>query len=81
MSEDTTKSPTVGVRVSWEDKVTVADIQIVGGSTTVTRTGTIIAIMPIPMPNNPSVAVPAAVVAGDDKTWHMVAPFDQCKIL
>lgn len=79
MSEDTTTS-NPGVRVSWEDKQTTTDIKIVGGSTTVTRTGVLINVIMFPHAESRQV-VPAGVIAGDDKQWHIVLPFDRCKIL
>ena len=76
MSEN--KELNTGVRVSWEDKKTDSDIQIVGGPTTITKNGTVASIMMLMTDQGP---VPAAVIAGDDKGWHIVAPFDRCKIL
>lgn len=77
---DASVKHSTGVRVSWEDKKTESDIQIAGGPTTVKRSGILCSIMPMPHPNDPRQVIPTALVAGDDKQWHAIMPFDRCKI-
>ena len=69
-----------GVRVSWQDKKTESGIEITGGSTTVSRFGTIASAILLPVPSKPGSMSLCALIAGDDKLFYTI-PLDFLKIL
>lgn len=67
------------VKVKWDDKKTDSNIQIVGTSAAVEKTGRIINTQMMPMPSQQGMFL-AAIVAGDDQAFYII-PLEQLKII
>lgn len=73
------KIESLAIKVEWEVKKTASGIELVGGSTTVKKSGAVVGTMLVPA-QQPGVMTVAFVVKTPEKTTELV-PAEMCRYI